>query len=67
MTVSESDPEGRARVDALRQALDQFGWAEAKNHTMARSAQGDRAHHHPHGVSLQSGYRAFPCELPALV
>jgi len=31
MTVSESDPEGKARVGALRQGLDQLGWAEGKN------------------------------------
>src|SRR5260370_25426068 len=31
MTVGESDPEGQARLDALRQGLNQLGWAEGKN------------------------------------
>ncbi len=31
MTVSERDPEGQARLDALRQGLNQLGWAEGKN------------------------------------
>src|SRR6266481_255520 len=31
MTVSENDPEGQARLDALRQGLSQLGWAEGKN------------------------------------
>src|SRR5258708_37902850 len=31
MTVSENDPEGQARLDALRQGLNQLGWAEGKN------------------------------------
>src|SRR5216684_2855670 len=31
MTVSESDPEGQARLDALRQGLNQLGWSEGKN------------------------------------
>ena len=29
MTVSENDPEGRARLDALRQGLNQLGWVGA--------------------------------------
>src|SRR5260370_42299824 len=31
MTVGESDPEGQGRLDALRQGLNQLGWAEGKN------------------------------------
>jgi putative tryptophan/tyrosine transport system substrate-binding protein len=31
MTVSENDPEGQARLAALRQGLNQLGWAEGKN------------------------------------
>jgi putative tryptophan/tyrosine transport system substrate-binding protein len=31
MTISENDPEGQARLDALRQGLNQLGWAEGKN------------------------------------
>src|SRR6266403_4429634 len=31
MTVSENDPEGQARLDALRQGLNQLGGAEGKN------------------------------------
>jgi putative tryptophan/tyrosine transport system substrate-binding protein len=31
MTVSENDPEGQARLDALRQGLKQLGWSEGKN------------------------------------
>jgi putative ABC transport system substrate-binding protein len=31
MAVSENDPEGQARLNALRQGLNQLGWAEGKN------------------------------------
>jgi putative ABC transport system substrate-binding protein len=31
MTLNENDPEGQARLDALRQGLNQLGWAEGKN------------------------------------
>ena len=31
MTVSENGAEGQARLDALRQGLNQLGWAEGKN------------------------------------
>jgi putative tryptophan/tyrosine transport system substrate-binding protein len=31
MTLNENDPEGHARLDALRQGLNQLGWAEGKN------------------------------------
>ena len=31
MTVSESDPEGQARLNAMRQGLNQLGWVEGKN------------------------------------
>jgi putative ABC transport system substrate-binding protein len=31
MTVGENDPEGQARLDALRQGLNQLGWTEGKN------------------------------------
>jgi putative ABC transport system substrate-binding protein len=31
MTVSENDPEGQARLDAMRQGLNQLGWTEGKN------------------------------------
>jgi putative tryptophan/tyrosine transport system substrate-binding protein len=31
MTVGEKDPEGQARLDALRQGLNQLGWVEGKN------------------------------------
>jgi putative tryptophan/tyrosine transport system substrate-binding protein len=31
MTVRQNDPEGQARLDALRRGLNQLGWAEGKN------------------------------------
>jgi putative ABC transport system substrate-binding protein len=31
MTVNEADPEGQARIDALRQGLNQLGRSEGKN------------------------------------
>jgi putative ABC transport system substrate-binding protein len=31
MTVRQDDPEGQARLDALRRGLNQLGWAEGKN------------------------------------
>jgi putative tryptophan/tyrosine transport system substrate-binding protein len=42
MTVSETDPEGRDRIAALRQGLNQQGWIEGKNLTIEfRWAAGD--------------------------
>jgi putative tryptophan/tyrosine transport system substrate-binding protein len=31
MSISETDPDGQARIGALRQGLNQLGWAEGKN------------------------------------
>jgi putative ABC transport system substrate-binding protein len=31
MSLSETDPDGQARIGALRQGLNQLGWAEGKN------------------------------------
>jgi putative ABC transport system substrate-binding protein len=45
MTVSENDPEGQARLDAMRQGLNQLGWTEGN-----RIPLGGRRYRAPSGV-----------------
>src|SRR6202166_4488975 len=53
MTLNENDPEGHARLDALRQGLNQLGWAEGKNLAIEyRWAGGDIARLRDHTAEL---------------